>query len=80
MTDTSATETTKAAPTMLIAYTVTERGKGSKKQAFWNRIGAAFPFKEGKVGFTIQLNSVPLDGKIVLLPPKEEREEEEAAS
>ena len=33
-------------------------------------IGAAFPHKEGP-GFNIELKSIPLDGRIVLLPPDE---------
>ncbi len=50
----------------LIAYTV--RGEGEK--AFWNRIGAAWTNKDG--GHTIQLDSLPIDGRIVCRPPKEE--------
>jgi hypothetical protein len=53
----------------LIAYTVKERGKG--KNDFWVRIGGAWPFeKNGSTGFTIQLDALPLDGRIVLTEPK----------
>ena len=79
MTNTSKTETTNSTPTMLIAYQVTEGGKGNKKQSYFTRIGVAFPHKEGKPGFNIQLNALPLDGKIVLLAPKD-RDEDESAS
>jgi len=49
------------------AYAVKDRGKG--KKPFWTRIGAAWPHKSGK-GFTIELEAVPVDGKIVLMEPK----------
>jgi hypothetical protein len=48
-----------------IAYQVNQ-GKDGK--SYWNRIGVAWANKNGK-GFTIQLNAVPLDGKIVLQVP-----------
>lgn len=48
----------------LIVYTVS--GEGDK--AFWTRIGAAW--KNSKGGFSIKLNALPLDGSLVLLPPK----------
>jgi len=44
-----------------IAYQVRE---GSDK-GYFTRIGAAWPNKDGK-GFNIQLDSVPLDGRITL--------------
>jgi hypothetical protein len=54
----------------LIAYSVKERGTG--KKAFWLRIGAAWPFENGSSGFTIQLDALPIDGRIVLSEPKAE--------
>jgi hypothetical protein len=55
----------------LIAYSVKDRGE--KQTAFWLRIGAAWPFeKNGKTGFTVQLDALPLDGRIVLAEPKSE--------
>lgn len=45
-----------------IAYQIRER-EGSS--GFWTRIGAAWPHKDGN-GFNIQLESVPLDGRITL--------------
>jgi len=54
----------------LIAYTVKERGK--KQKPFWVRIGGAWPFESGGSGFTIQLDALPLDGRIVLAEPKAE--------
>ena len=53
----------------LIANTVKERGEDQK--AFWTRIGAAWPHESG-TGFTIQLDALPLDGRIVLTEPKKD--------
>lgn len=50
-----------------VAYSVIERAKG--KEPHWHRIGAAWRHKEGE-GFSLQLDSLPLDGRITLLPPK----------
>ena len=60
----------------LIAYTVIERGKNQKP--FWVRIGGAWPFENGKNGFTIQLDALPIDGRIVLAEPKADETETEA--
>ncbi len=60
MTETETATTTKNAPTY-IAYQVRE---GSKK-SYFTRIGVAWTHKDGK-GFNIQLESVPLDGKVTL--------------
>ena len=58
----------------LFAYSVEEYDAGNgKKGRAWTRIGAAFPHKEGP-GFNIELKSIPLDGRIVLLPPDESRD------
>lgn len=57
MTDQS-TATESKAPTH-IAYHVRE----SKDKSFWTRIGAAWQHKDGK-GFNIQVDTVPLDGRI----------------
>jgi len=53
-------------------------GKDGKKVAKWTRIGVAFPFGEGKDGFTILLDAAPLGtNKLVMQPfkPKEEKGE-----
>jgi hypothetical protein len=52
----------------LIAYTVKDRGR--KKEPFWVRIGGAWPFESGASGYTIKLDALPLDGRIVLTEPK----------
>jgi hypothetical protein len=52
---------------VLIAYTVRDRGKNQK--SIWTRIGAAWPHDKG-AGLNIQLEALPLDGRLVLLEPK----------
>ena len=47
----------------LIAYHVRETGQG---KGFWNRCGVAWANRDG--GFTVQLDLVPLDGRIVCQP------------
>ncbi|GEM_PF-319151 len=54
------------APT-LIAYHVREVKEGKD---FWTRIGSAWSHKDSK-GFTVQLDAVPLDGRITLRRPEE---------
>lgn len=44
-----------------IAYQV----RDGKDDAIWTRIGAAWRHKDGK-GFNLQLDAVPLDGRITL--------------
>lgn len=56
---TNDTQTAKA-PTH-IAYQV----RDGNQQNYWTRIGAAWAHKDGK-GFAIQLDCVPLDGRISL--------------
>ena len=51
----------------LIAYSVKDRGEDQK--AFWTRIGAAWSHGSGN-GLSIQLEALPLDGRIVLTEPK----------
>jgi hypothetical protein len=53
-----------------IAYQVRDR-EGQK--GFWTRIGAALAHADGK-GFTIQVDAVPLDGRISLRVPSDKKE------
>jgi hypothetical protein len=48
---------------------VKDRGEGQKD--IWTRIGAAWPHGSGN-GLSIQLDALPLDGRIVLTEPKAE--------
>jgi hypothetical protein len=47
-----------------LAWHVTQKGPKS----FWNKVGAAWKHKDGH-GFTIQLDVVPINGRIVLRQP-----------
>ena len=49
-------------------YSVIER---KDEKPYWHKIGAAWPTKTGD-GFRIDLNSLPLTGNLMLMPPKEE--------
>lgn len=48
-----------------IAYQVQDSKEG---KSYWNRVGVAWTTKDGK-GFSIQLNALPLDGRIILREP-----------
>jgi hypothetical protein len=49
--------------------TATEYESNGQKKTRWARIGVAFPLN-GKEGFQIILDALPLSGKLVLMPPK----------
>jgi hypothetical protein len=51
----------------LYAYAVKDRGRGQK--AIWTRIGAAWPHEKGR-GYSLQLEALPIDGRLVLTEPK----------
>lgn len=53
-----------------VAYQVRER---DGKKGFWTRIGSAWAHADGK-GFNIQLECVPLDGRITLRVASEKKE------
>ena len=59
----------------LVAYKVKDRGAG--KTAIWTRVGAAWPFEAGN-GFTLLLDAIPIDGRIILCEPKDEESERAA--
>ncbi len=52
-----------------IAYTVIRRE--DDKKDVWTKIGAAWP-QDKSNGFNIKLEALPLDGRIVLVEPKED--------
>jgi hypothetical protein len=56
------------AATHLNVFTVEEYESNGKAGKRWTKIGAAFPHKEGP-GFSIELSAIPLDSRIVVLPP-----------
>ena len=41
------------------------------EKSFWNKVGAAWRHKDDK-GYTLQLETVPINGRIVLRQPLEE--------
>jgi hypothetical protein len=59
---TSKTEAPASKSPSHVAYQVRDREGG---KSFWTRIGAAWAHADGN-GFNIQLESVPLDGRITL--------------
>ena len=60
----------------LIAYTVKPPRRRDQKP-IWTRIGAAWPHSEGE-GLSIELEALPLDGRVVLIPPKPDEVEQGA--
>lgn len=54
-----------------IAYQVRE---GEDQKAYFNRIGAAWTHKDGE-GFTLQLDSLPVDGRITVRSVQERIQE-----
>jgi hypothetical protein len=52
------------------AYTVIKR---EGQDDFWLNVGAAFEHADGK-GLNVILQALPIDGKIVLRPPKDRDE------
>lgn len=55
----------------LIAYTVRQ----SAEKSYWDRIGAAFPHKDG-AGFDLVLDALPVNGRVTLRVPAERAETE----
>ncbi len=53
------------------AYHVRENKDGTK--SFWTRIGSAWAHADGK-GFNVQVEAVPLDGRISLRVVSEKKE------
>lgn len=52
-----------------VVYVTREYGEGKDAKTFWSRVGAAWYHKKGK-GLNIQLDALPVDGKLVLLEPQ----------
>lgn len=55
----------KNAEPTLIAWHVSERGERN----YWHRVGAAWNHKDGQ-GLTITLDTIPVNGRIVLRTPR----------
>jgi len=67
MTD-SNTNTAAKAPTHIVYHV-----RDGKEKGFFTRIGAAWPHKDGK-GFNVQLEIVPLDGRVTLRLASEKKD------
>ncbi len=70
MSDSTKSENTTSKGPSHVAYQVRDR-EGQK--GFWTRIGSVWPHADGK-GFNIQLDAVPLDGRITLRVASEKKE------
>ena len=72
MTDnaTKTAESTASKTPTHVAYQVRDAGNG---KSFWTRIGVAWQHKDSS-GFNIQIESVPLDGRITLRVASEKKE------
>ena len=70
MTDTNNNQPTASKSPSHIAYQVRER---KDQPGVFTRIGAAWPTKNG-TGFNIQIDAVPLNGRITLLIQSEKTE------
>ena len=62
-------ETTGGKAPSHVVYQVRDSNQG---KGFWTRIGAAWMHNDGK-GFNVQLDSVPLDGRITLRVASEQK-------
>ena len=52
------------------AYNIVERGEGSGKKSYWNRIGSAFLNHDGS--WNIYLEALPVNGKVQIREVKED--------
>ena len=59
----------------LTAFIVKELGEDSdgNPRNKWVEIGVAFPLQNQPGGFTILLDALPTEGKIIVLPPKDDQ-------
>jgi hypothetical protein len=69
MTTNTKTDTPSKGPSH-IAYQVRDR---DGQKGFWTRIGSAWPHADGN-GFNIQIEVVPLDGRITLRVATEKKD------
>ena len=70
MTQTDTTQTASSKAPTHIAYHIRD---GADGKGFWTRIGSAWSHRDSK-GFSIQIDTVPLDGRITLRVASEKAE------
>ena len=67
-------DTTKNLPAYHVYHvTDTKADEKGEKRGYWTKIGAAWPNKDGK-GFSVQLDLLPPDGRLILREPLPERD------
>ena len=52
-------------PTHKVFVVEDRAGDGDENEAFWTRVGSAWPHKDGK-GINVVLSALPVNGRIVL--------------
>ena len=59
-------------------FVVEDRGEGDDNDAFWTRVGSAWPHKDGK-GLNVVLSALPTNGRLVLrdYTPEDEKVDDE---
>ena len=70
MNDSTSTSTTTNKTPSHVAYQVRDR---EGKSGIWTRIGSAWAHADG-MGFNIQVEAVPLDGRITLRVPSDKKD------
>ena len=70
MTDAKSTDAAASKAPSHYAYQVRDR---ENKKAIWTRVGTAWAHQDGR-GFNIQIEAVPLDGRITLRVASEKKE------
>ncbi|WP_299867624.1 hypothetical protein [uncultured Roseobacter sp.] len=66
-------EPTRARRPDMIGYSVRQIGDGKKSS--WSRVAAAWAHKDGQ-GFEVRMDAVPVDGRLVLREPSDDRQAE----
>jgi hypothetical protein len=51
------------------------KDRGRNQKAIWTRIGAAWAHEKGR-GFSIELEALPVDGRLVLTEPRSDDKDE----
>lgn len=51
-------------------------GKDGVERTNWTRVGVAFTAKDG-VSLNVQLDALPIDGRLFITPPRERQERQE---
>jgi len=62
--------TTNAAPSKAPSHVAYQVRNNDGQKGIWTRIGGAWPHSDGQ-GFNIQLDALPIDGRITLRIPSE---------